>query len=380
MKIAIVYTRFMNPDGKGRSIGGIETYLFNLGQVCAKYHHEPIIYQASTCDFRVQVGPINVVGVPVTKLTARKMKNQLVQAAIAGIDLRNDLLIFGSDRYAMKIGSNRCISIQHGIEWDLPAKYGHSNSILRRMLGDRLFQVLRRRRAIHAYLQCPNRVCVDYNFLNWFKTYLNNELSGRNWVILNATNIASYDAVAARTKSHKPLRILFARRFHRYRGTRIMAEAAKELLKKYGDVQFTFAGEGPDNTWLKELFRDENRIRFIKYQADQSLDVHLQHDIAVVPSLASEGSSLSVAEAMGSGCAVVATAVGGITNMIIHGYNGLFCLPTACDLQKQLEILINDDKRRFYIGSRAYETAKEALSFDKWEKSWSQVINEVAGK
>ena len=380
MKIVMVYTRFMDPVGKDRSVGGIQTYLFNLGQMCVKYHHEPIIYQASSRYFREQIGPISVVGVPAINLNTRKGKNQLVQAAISGIDLKRDLLIFGSDGYATDIGSNRCISIQHGIEWDLPSKYSHSRSRLRRILGDSIYQLIRRRRAINAYLQCPNRVCVDYNFHNWLRTYLIDDLPGRNWVILNAANIASEEAFSTRVKHNNSVRILFARRFHRYRGTRIMAESARKLLVKYQNIQFTFAGEGPDESWLKEFFRNEDRIQFIKFDPEQSLYIHLQHDIAVVPSLASEGSSLSVSEAMGAGCAVVATAVGGITNMIMNGYNGFLCMPTASDLQKQLEILINDDEGRFRMGARAYDTAKEALSLDRWQKSWAQVINEVANE
>jgi len=380
MKIVMVYTRFMDPVGKDRSVGGIQTYLFNLGQMCVKYHHEPIIYQASSRYFREQIGPISVVGVPTINLNTRKGKNQLVQAAISGIDLKRDLLIFGSDGYATDIGSNRCISIQHGIEWDLPSKYSHSRSRLRRILGDSIYQLIRRRRAINAYLQCPNRVCVDYNFHNWLRTYLIDDLPGRNWVILNAANIASEEAFSTRVKHNNSVRILFARRFHRYRGTQIMAEAARKLLVKYQNIQFTFAGEGPDESWLKEFFRNEDRIQFIKFDPEQSLYIHLQHDIAVVPSLASEGSSLSVSEAMGAGCAVVATAVGGITNMIMNGYNGFLCMPTASDLQKQLEILINDDEGRFRMGARAYDTAKEALSLDRWQKSWAQVINEVANE
>ena len=380
MKIVMVYTRFMDAVGKDRSVGGIQTYLFNLGQMCVKYHHEPIIYQASSRYFREQIGPISVVGVPTINLNTRKGKNQLVQAAISGIDLKRDLLIFGSDGYATDIGSNRCISIQHGIEWDLPSKYSHSRSRLRRIIGDPIYQMIRRRRAINAYLQCPNRVCVDYNFLNWLRTYLIDDLPGRNWVILNAANIASEAAFSTKVKHNNSLRILFARRFHRYRGTRIMAESARKLLVKYQNIQFTFAGEGPDESWLKEFIRNEDRIQFIKFDPEQSLYIHLQHDIAVVPSLASEGSSLSVSEAMGAGCAVVATAVGGITNMIMNGYNGFLCMPTASDLQKQLEILINDDEGRFRMGARAYDTAKEVLSLDRWQKSWAQVINEVANE
>ncbi len=380
MRVAIVYSSFLDAQGKERAIGGIETYLLQLAQLCAKRALEPTIWQYGARDFQAQVGPIAVVGVPVPNARPRKRIARLVRAATQAIDLEEDLLIFGADRYAVPIGSERCISIQHGIAWDLPAHYSDSNSRIRRVVGDRFYQVLRRRIAIRAYERCPNRVCVDYNFLNWYRTFVHSDLSGRNWVIPNFTPQPSEAAVAARASSRSPLRILFARRFQKYRGTRIMAEAARRILDKHPDVQFTFAGEGPDEPWLRDFFRDENRVRFTRYLPDEVLDIHLEHDIAVVPSLASEGTSLSVAEAMGCGCAVVATAVGGITNMIIDGYNGLLCFPSARHLQEQLEDLICDGPRRLRLGAKAYETAKEAFSLERWEQSWSRVISEVARK
>jgi len=151
------------------------------------------------------------------------------------------------------------------------------------------------------------------------------------------------------------------------RGTRIFGEAAKELLKKYSQISFTFAGEGPDENWLREIFYANKRVKFIKYSPDETLAIHLAHDIAVVPSLASEGTSLSVAEAMATGCPVVATAVGGITNMIINGYNGILTMPNSSSIQDGIESLIQNSETRQSIGIRAYETAKAAFSIEQWK-------------
>ena len=108
------------------------------------------------------------------------------------------------------------------------------------------------------------------------------------------------------------------------------------------------------------------------------MHVHLAHDIVVVPSLGSEGTSLSVAEGMGAGCAVVATNVGGITNMIIDGYNGLLVMPTAAALTTALERVIADPELRQALGSKAYETAVRSFSLEVWEAKWRQVLEEVA--
>lgn len=377
MKAAIVYNKFMDPEGKELAIGGIETYLHHLAKLCAKKDIEPIIWQVATRDFQKKLGDVTVIGIPIPG--GKKMVSKLVEAALQEIDPEKDLMIFGADRLAMPIGTDRCVSIQHGIAFDLPMHYYNKyiSTRLRRLVGDRLYQIIRRRRALRDYQICPNRVCVDYNFLNWYRTFLHADSSGRDWVIPNFTRLASQAAVAKRASKQSPLRVLFARRFLEYRGTHIMAEAAKGILQNYPDVQFTFAGGGPDEDWLKDFFRNEPRIQITKYHHTEVIDIHLQHDIAVVPSLGSEGSSLSVAEAMGCGCAVLATAIGGITNMILDGYNGLLCMPTAAQLQKRLEELICDGDRRLRIGARAYETAKQAFSLERWEQSWSRVIDEI---
>ncbi len=157
-----------------------------------------------------------------------------------------------------------------------------------------------------------------------------------------------------------------------------MAQVAKSLLNKYQQISFTFAGEGPDESWLKAQFLDESRVTITKYHHGQVMDIHLQHDIAVVPSIASEGTSLSVAEAMACECAVVATAIGGVTNMIIDGYNGKLCMPKATELEKCIEDIILDEGKRKMISQHGYETAKSAFSKEKWETSWRKVIETIA--
>jgi len=99
-----------------------------------------------------------------------------------------------------------------------------------------------------------------------------------------------------------------------------------------------------------------------------------------VPSIASEGTTFSVAEAMAAGCAVVATHVGGITNMIIDGYNGLLIPPSAAALQAALERLINDGDLRRRLGQRAQQVAEASFGLERWRRQWTEVLTTVAGQ
>jgi len=187
------------------------------------------------------------------------------------------------------------------------------------------------------------------------------------------------EQIEARDRSDMIIRILFARRFCEFRGTRIMAEAAKNILACHSNVQFTFAGEGPDEKWLKEFFADEACVKFLKYLPNEALNIHLKQDIAVIPSLASEGTSLSAAEAMGAGCAVVATDIGGITNMIIDGYNGLLVSPNVSELISALVQVLERPEFMRQLGANAYCVASKGFSLDQWQARWQRVIETVIG-
>ena len=103
----------------------------------------------------------------------------------------------------------------------------------------------------------------------------------------------------------------------------------------------------------------------------------MRHHIAVVPSLASEGTSLSVVEAMGAGCAVVATCVGGITNMIIDGHNGLLVMPDPSSLHAALRTLIEDGTLRRDLATEARRCARTSFSLPVWRQRWRAVLEQV---
>ena len=174
--------------------------------------------------------------------------------------------------------------------------------------------------------------------------------------------------------SDGPIKIVFARRFVQIRGTRLFAPVAKKLLSKYDNIEITFAGEGPDKEYLKSTIGNDERINFCAYRSDESISFHRQFDIAVVPTIYSEGTSLSLLEAMSAQCAVVCTNVGGMTNIILDEYNGLMVSPDEGELFSALSRLITDQKLRKYLSKNAYETVNSSFSIKKWQKSWETLI------
>ena len=367
-------------DGVNQCIGGIETYLLKLSEVCEEIGWQPMLFQCANKPFKRMINNLEVIGVPVVKLDQKLWKQELFKAVCKEVDINKDLVIFGADHYSVPSNSPRCISIQHGISWDLPTRYFTKKKYCKSGLGAQLKKKLLIRSSVKYFENCKNRVCVDYNFLNWYRTMISEEPKGRIWVIPNFTSVlASREQINRKKHNNEIIKILFARRFTQYRGVQIMAEATEIILRKYKNINVTFAGEGPEEEWLRQRFSGDRRVNFTKYYPNEVLDIHLSHDIAVIPSIASEGTSLSVAEAMGAGCIVVATAVGGITNMIIDGYNGILVMPNTTSLLTGIETVIKNHELRDLIRERAYEVAKSAFNLNVWKSKWKNVLQEVAG-
>jgi glycosyltransferase involved in cell wall biosynthesis len=379
MKAAILYSNFLDHNGNEFLVGGIQTYLLNLARLSQDMEIQPTIYQWANIPFKNSYRGIDVIGVPIAGLPYKKRNAALYRAAAPEIDLQRDILIFGADHKSIKSDNPRHISIQHGVAWDLPAEHLSNHRLVKYEWAAQLLKKRIIRRSKREFENCRNTVCVDYNFLNWYRTAVTRiPLDQRTWVIPNFTAIPPAEQVSARDYDKSAVRLLFARRFFPYRGTRIFAQAIRRILDERQGVSVTFAGEGPDEEWLRQQFAENNRVEFIKYQPDDTLDIHLQHDIAVVPSLACEGSALAVAEAMATGSPVVATGVGGITNMIINRYNGLLVTPEGPSLFEGITELLDNSYLRQQIGQRAYQTAASSFSLEQWQTSWRKVLEQVS--
>ena len=107
------------------------------------------------------------------------------------------------------------------------------------------------------------------------------------------------------------------------------------------------------------------------------MDIHRDKDIAVVPTIGSEGTSLSLLEAMASGCAVICTNVGGMTNIVLNGYNGLMISPEEEELYRALNQILDNNQLRSSLQKHAYATIRSSFSLAKWQEKWIEVINKA---
>lgn len=369
MRIHIIYQNYLNPDGNEMSIGGIQTYITNLATLFLKNGYEVVIYQRSSIPFEREWQGVTVKGFAYNgkrnRLPAkifRHFKEEILKD-------KNDLLLFGDDFFIVKIKGIKSIAVQHGIAWDIPKK-GTEQGM--RFLKEYILKACKAWLKIKKVKNVDTLVCVDYNYWNWYKALVGKPQINAQ-VIPNFTEIP----LDIKDKAEENVNIIFARRFFHYRGTRIFADAIEKLLLEGYKIDVTLAGEGADEKWLKDKLAKYDRIHFLKYNSNESFVVHKDKHIAVVPTIGSEGTSLSLLEAMASGCAVICSNVGGMTNIVIDNYNGVVIEPTSEQLYLALKKMIEDKTFRESIARKGRETVEKGFSKQVWETKWLEVINRL---
>lgn len=380
MNIYLIYHKLFDFDGKELTIGGIQTYLLNLAKVLLDNDMKPFIYQLANEPWMFNYNGIEIRGVKKLQTNnSLKQSKLLLNEVLKVADKESDLVIWGTDTLAVKTDKIKTLAIQHGIGFDYIA---HSLSIfpwLKKFSLQPLYKFLQRRKSISSFLRAEHKVCVDYNYLNWIRTMVAREHLNNITVIPNFTHINNRKSI--NQIDNTEIKILFARRFTEERGVFILMDIIDVILEKYKNIRFTIAGEGKYEPMLRKKFAsNSSRVAITKFDHSDSLEIHSNHHIALIPTYGSEGTSLSLLEAMTSGCVPIASNVGGMTNIVLDGYNGFLVDPTAESFIEKISFLIGNFEAIQQISYNAKLSADSAFCYAEWANKWANVTNKIEKK
>ncbi len=150
------------------------------------------------------------------------------------------------------------------------------------------------------------------------------------------------------------------------KGQRTLLKAMSLLVGKYPRLKLIIVGGDPKSgepflNELKLMSQDmgiPDRVVFTGWR-DDVYNLTAAFDIAVQASHYIEGFGTSILEAMSLSKPVIATGVGGIKELILHGQSGYHFEPGDEEaLANQLEILIKDQALRDHMGSVGASRAK----------------------
>ncbi len=174
--------------------------------------------------------------------------------------------------------------------------------------------------------------------------------------------------------------ILVVGRFSHEKGHADLLQAAA-LLRKLGvgDWRVVLVGDGPEAANLRSLATSldlENEVVFVGQQADVA-PFYAAASALALPSH-SEGSPNVVLEAMAAGVPIVATAVGGVPEMLSHQQTGLIVAPRdPRAMADQLKALLDSESLRRRLATAARERTEDIYTPDAQCKSWVSIYEEL---
>ena len=185
--------------------------------------------------------------------------------------------------------------------------------------------------------------------------------------------VRKFRADAGAEESVAPL-VAVVGRFNRWKGQRVVVDAAALLLERgCQNFRVVFVGSAPPG---EPVHLQELRRRILASRCADRLTIHDfvsdvwtvwdACDIAVVPSIEPEPFGLVAIEAMASGKAVVATARGGLLDIVEDKKSGLLVEPgDAGALADALERLIKDPDLRRSLGEAGRARQQALFSINR---------------
>lgn len=372
MNIAILTSVFFQQveevHGKDRIIfGGAERYQIELAKFLQNDGHEVTVYQAMQGD---QVIHKEFMGVPIECLpvpdkwefhTAPHLNHAFYEMA-RGADLR----IYFASFVAWPLVQSPCISINHGIFWD------YTEQAATMMYGETRNEFFKRQ--MFGMTQVDACVAVDTNVRNVVAA-MDPGMERRIHVVPNFVDTKLFKP--NEDKDWERTRVLFPRRLTPLRGI-------NEFMLLAGDfpeVEFMLCGqafsEGAEEMLADYQAANQSNITTIMRPMDKMPEIYQQSDIAIIPTRAAEGTSLSCLEAMATGMPIITTPAGGLPNLVIDRWNGLVVDLNHGMLTPSLRTLLDNPDMARKFGERNRQMAIECFDIEIWKERWRKVIEYV---
>ena len=354
-EVAILAPQFFDLKGETLFLGGAERYLVELARLIRDLGYRPVVYQGAYGQWQREVEGITVIGLDsggdAEKLNAHFHNRISAETPVIYL--------------AFYLASPRCnwrsVGISHGIYWDYPQQ-------------ESLEQRQQKFKEVLTPMQnLAQVVSVDTNTINWVRT-VQYPLAEKFVYIPNFVDLERFKPTS-REESEK-LVILYPRRLYSPRGFWLVHEIVPEFLERYPQAEFHFVGQAdpPEEQAVTALAaRYPGRVVWQVLAPDQMHQAYQQADITLIPTLHSEGTSLSCLEAMASGNAVIATNVGGLSDLILSEYNGLLIEPNVEALRAALQRLCQDKSLRASLGQKAVEVAAQ-FALSRWQAAWKPIL------
>jgi len=210
----------------------------------------------------------------------------------------------------------------------------------------------------------PEKVTVIYNGIDFDRSDMSSNGSLRKEIGIS---------------NDVPLVGMIANMIFEIKGHRYFLEAAKKVVSRLPNAEFVLVGDGRLRNKFEDMaksFGIEQKIHFLGRRSD----IHnILEDLTVsVLCSTSEGLSNVILESMAVGKPVVASRVGGNTELVTDGVTGILVLPADTDALADATIsLLGNPDQAVAMGAEGRRIAQEKFSINAMVKNHETLYKEL---
>ncbi|MEK7762026.1 MAG: glycosyltransferase family 4 protein [Nitrospirota bacterium] len=197
-------------------------------------------------------------------------------------------------------------------------------------------------------------------------------LQAKSSAIHNAVDMAEFD-LRGRDHPEQGQYVLCVALHQHRKAIDVLIKAFKQFNQACPEADLYLVGDGPSRSELENLVRQlglESRVKFLGLQGRAAVRTLLREASLVVLPSRVEPFGIAILEALASRKPVVATAVGGIPEIINSGGNGILVEPERPDaLAEAMRLVWNDPALSDRLAQAGYDTVVKRF---QWEIAGSR--------
>lgn len=177
----------------------------------------------------------------------------------------------------------------------------------------------------------------------------------------------------------RPFQITSVGRLVPAKAQHLLIDAAPAVLRRFPNTNFTIVGPGPRQAELKSRARELGVAEHVTLTGPRRdiPDILARTDVFVLSSLW-EGLPLSAVEAMAAARPVVLSNVGGCSELVEHGVNGLIVPPGESEaIASAINSLLGDEQRRLAFGRAGRERVRDTFTVSRMAKEYEAVYESL---
>lgn len=373
MKTIAIFSGYYLPH-----LGGVERYTYNLAKklkqmgyniiiITSRYDKElkeieetdyAKIYRLPTYKIAAERYPINKKNKRFKEIF-KMLENENIDSAI--IQTRFWTTSYFASKFVAKNNIPACL-IEHG-----STHFTVNNKIL-----DKFGEIYEHKLTNAIKKNVKDFYGVSKKCTEWLK-HFGIEAKGVFYNSINIEEVEEYTKYIQ--KDSDKIIITYVGRMIEEKGVLKLIEAFKKLEKKYDNLELDLAGAGPILEKIIAENKDEKNIKILgKLSHDEVLKLLGKTTIFVNPSAFSEGLPTTILEAGIMNCAVVATPMGGTTEIISGDDFGYICGFETDEILEKIEKLIRNKDEITKLSSNINDKVRKQFSWDVTARKIAETI------